>query len=205
MPEHRFPHQATWKSAIASRFDPKTAKQLWLATRAKYVELSHIEKHPTAAEEHLAAIVPSIALHLSARDIGLPTDLSLDIIHNVAMQNAKAKARFMKVLKHVPGAFRLFRFFSPRILKRDYAKAGFEVEWIEESQNRIAFNIKKCLYVDLFRKYDCVEIGPIYCRIDDYWYEPLAPTIHWTRTGTLASGASCCDFRFLSKSGVEED
>ena len=197
----KLPNRRRWKKAIFSQLDRDVSERLLKAMRAKYFEISSVEQHPAAAKEHLKEILPSVALHLSAREIGVPIDVSLEIIKLVAMENAKVKARYLKAIKYLPGSFRLFRIFSPRILKRDFEKAGFKVEWVENSQNRIAFNINKCLYVDLFRKYDCIETCQIYCSIDDFWYEPLAPVISWKRTGTLARGAKCCDFRFHSNRG----
>ncbi|MHA6326723.1 L-2-amino-thiazoline-4-carboxylic acid hydrolase [Roseivivax sp. CAU 1753] len=196
------PHQPNWKRTIALRLDRQTAERIWVTTCDKYLEIASAEKHPAAAKIHLDVILPSIAFHLSAREIGLPSDASLSIVKSVAMRNAKPKAGFMKVLKYLPGAFWLFRIISPRVLKRDFAKAGFEVEWIENNSTSIAFDINKCLYVDLFGKYDCLDIAPIFCGIDDYWYEPLAPTINWKRAGTLAKGACCCDFRFSNGSST---
>lgn len=91
----------------------------------------------------------------------MPKEVSPDIIGAVAMKSAKTKVIFTKIVKHLPGVFRFFWVFSPRILKRDFAEARFEVEWVEDSQNRVAFNIKKCHSVNLFRKYRCLEIGPL--------------------------------------------
>ncbi len=43
------------------------------------------------------------------------------------------------------------------------------------------------------------ELCPLYCENDDIAFAGLAPKITFHRTGTLASGAPCCDFHFLKE------
>ena len=45
----------------------------------------------------------------------------------------------------------------------------------------------------------CPELCPLYCENDDIAFAGLAPKITFRRTGTLASGAPCCDFHFLKE------
>ena len=45
----------------------------------------------------------------------------------------------------------------------------------------------------------CPELCPLYCENDDIAFAGLAPKITFRRTGTLASGALCCDFHFLKE------
>ena len=58
-----------------------------------------------------------------------------------------------------------------------------------------AFDTRQCIFATIFKKQGVPELGPCFCRIDEYLYSEL-PGIKFTRTGTCCRGDECCDFRF---------
>lgn len=197
----RFPDAARWRAAICATANSLLAANVWEDSQRNFATLASAELplHPLAAKVHLRQILPSIAVALAAREHRLPAEDARAVIRDVAFKNAMWKSIFLRVLKYLPGAFLLFRLVTPRVLHADYLSAGFKVSWIENSSRSLAFDVTRCLYVDLFEKYDVRDIAPIFCEIDDLWYAPLAPRIGWCRTGTIAEGADRCDFKFCSK------
>lgn len=91
-----------------------------------------------------------------------------------------------KRLKIATDAFRSFPFGSPAYLWQDVDTGDDDV---------IAFDCLRCPVADYFALHNLSELGArTFCKLDI----PLAK--QWgaslVRTGTLATGASCCDFRW---------
>ena len=132
------------------------------------------------------------ALRTDGADVGL----GITVLTPVARRLATGRRRRLALLKKLPGAYALFRLATPLALWAGYSRAGFELRWRERGRHAVAFDVTRCLYVDIFRRYGALELVPVFCAVDDYWYEQLRPVIGWHRTTTLATGGRCCDFRY---------
>ena len=56
--------------------------------------------------------------------------------------------------------------------------------------------MRRCYFLDTFTALGIPELTRAYCAGDDVMYAGLCPQLRWLRTGTLATGAPACDFRF---------
>lgn len=66
----------------------------------------------------------------------------------------------------------------------------------------MAFDVTQCKYAAFYREMGLTDIGQhIHCRRDYAMIEGFNPDIELTRTQTLMSGASCCDFRYRLADG----
>jgi hypothetical protein len=84
-----------------------------------------------------------------------------------------------------------------RVLTRlVYPSPAWEVEWLETSRDRIAFDITGCFYLDTLTRLGARELTPLYCKVDDVLYEDVSPELSWRRTTMLSTGGALCDFRF---------
>ena len=79
-------------------------------------------------------------------------------------------------------------------MQRSYPKEGWTTEWVADDEQRLAFNIRRCLYVDTLTAYGAPELMSHICAFDDWMFETLPPTIAWERTTTLGRGGDRCDF-----------
>ncbi|HEU5102344.1 MAG TPA: L-2-amino-thiazoline-4-carboxylic acid hydrolase [Roseiflexaceae bacterium] len=79
-------------------------------------------------------------------------------------------------------------------MQRSYPKEGWTTQWVADDDQRLAFNIRRCLYLDTLMAYDAPELMPHICAFDDWMFETLPPTIAWERTTTLSRGGDRCDF-----------
>lgn len=72
---------------------------------------------------------------------------------------------------------------------------ALELEVIEESPTRFAFNVKRCKYAEMYRGLGKAELGAtMSCNRDGTMVEGFNPDITFTRTQTIMGGASHCDF-----------
>ena len=59
-------------------------------------------------------------------------------------------------------------------------------------------NITKCLWHDACVRFECRELCPLFCDVDDVTYGGLRK-IGFSRTKTLGYDGDCCDFHFYQK------
>jgi L-2-amino-thiazoline-4-carboxylic acid hydrolase len=73
------------------------------------------------------------------------------------------------------------------------------IEVIDDAPGLLDFNVKRCRYAETYRAMGLGEIGDILsCDRDGAFCEGYDPRIKLTRTQTIMSGASHCDFRYRS-------
>jgi len=77
---------------------------------------------------------------------------------------------------------------------------ALQLEIIEQSSKRFAFNVTRCRYADMYKELGVLEFGKILsCNRDAALIEGMNPKIRFTRTQTIMEGAPFCDFRYEAK------
>ena len=111
-------------------------------------------------------------------------------------QAAQNKKRDMVSLTRLPFAYTLYRLGVKRYLANPFpGRVGHPMGPLR--RKRDSLQPRTCLYQEVTQALGCPELCPLYCENDDIAFSGLAPKILFRRTGTLASGAPCCDFHFL--------
>jgi len=74
---------------------------------------------------------------------------------------------------------------------------ALEIEILEQSPERLSFNVTRCRYAEMYRALGLVELGSsLSCMRDFALVEGFNSAIRLSRTQTIMEGASHCDFRF---------
>jgi hypothetical protein len=82
---------------------------------------------------------------------------------------------------------------------------ALEIDLLEQSPRRLAFNVTRCRYAELYRALGLADLGAsLSCQRDFALVEGFNPAIRLTRTQTIMEGAPCCDFRFESDDPATE-
>lgn len=77
------------------------------------------------------------------------------------------------------------------------AGGALEIDLIEQTPERLSFNVTRCKYAELYRALGLADLGgSLSCRRDFALVEGFNPGIVLERTQTLMEGAAYCDFRF---------
>lgn len=85
-------------------------------------------------------------------------------------------------------------------LPRFSAGGALEVEEVERTDDRYAFNVTHCGYAEFYKKMGVPELGFLLsCSRDFALTEGVSPDMELTRTQTIMQGANHCDFRFRLK------
>ncbi|WP_448208377.1 L-2-amino-thiazoline-4-carboxylic acid hydrolase [Azospirillum sp. sgz302134] len=86
------------------------------------------------------------------------------------------------------------------------ANDALALEVIESTPDRLAFNVTRCRYAETYRAIGVEEIGDILsCNRDGEFMCGYRPDARFTRTQTIMTGASHCDFRYSLPEGGEAE
>ena len=189
----------TWRKALIGKYGTIEAEALMGKLQQRYEELYRARPHHDhpALRKHLAQnILPGLALYQVLLAEGNDRAAALaeveQLLHASAVRSGLRKT--VAALKFLPEPFRLLRPVVRAAMRFGFPAAGWETDWLEDSDQRIAFNIQRCFYLDTLTTYGAPELTPLFCRMDDVVYEALPASIRWERTGTLGRGNDRCDF-----------
>ena len=81
---------------------------------------------------------------------------------------------------------------------------AYQMDVLEQSDERLAFNVTRCRYAEMYRALGIPELGALLsCNRDFALIEGFNPDVRLTRTQTIMEGASHCDFRFVRHGPAE--
>lgn len=77
------------------------------------------------------------------------------------------------------------------------AGGALEIEFLEESGERLSFNVTRCRYAELYEELGIRRLGAcLSCSRDASFAQGFDPAIRMERGQTIMEGAAYCDFRF---------
>lgn len=106
---------------------------------------------------------------------------------------------FLVPLRYIPDPFRLFKPGFDIVMKL-FPPSGFDTRYLEKSEERIAFDINRCFYLNTLTRYGVPELTTVFCAADEAMAELFPSSIEFQRTQTLGRGGSHCDFQYCNKS-----
>lgn len=143
-------------------------------------------------------ILPALALYLVLQEDGVTPEQARSEVARVMQASIIEENRLrMAIIKRLPFAFGLLRRAVRRTMAREFPEPGFSCDWVENTPQRIAFTMTRCLYLNTLARYGAPELTPAFCANDDAQFGLLEPVIHFRRTRTLGTGAPACDFCFM--------
>lgn len=144
---------------------------------------------------HLCNLFSALALYRSDLAEGIDAERSQQKIVSIMETYLIPRKRMFQRMAKLPGMFALLRKLIPRMMMKGNGYGWDSVE-LNLGKNVCAFDTRQCIFATIFKRQGVPELGPCFCRIDDYLYSEL-PGIEFRRTGTVCRGDACCDFRFV--------
>ena len=194
------PHEAETRRALIEHLGPDQTSALIQHARMQYQPLYKNRKDYSnkALQKHLEdSILPGIAIYQSLLAFGSSKEEALGIMEAVFREWSKPMRRRVEILGRLPFYYGMLRLLIKPILRSNFPEKGWKIEWKEHNQDRTAFDMKSCFYLDVLTEYEVPELTPMYCLMDDLVYDRASPYIKWDRTKTLGRGDDCCDFQFI--------
>ncbi len=86
-----------------------------------------------------------------------------------------------------------------RMVREVWAEDGaLEFDILEETEQRLSFNVTRCRYAELYERLGVKEFGYcLSCNRDEPLTKGFNPQMRLLRTQTIMDGAAFCDFRFI--------
>ncbi len=195
----RMPFAGPWENALAERRGAATAARMIARAEARYDELC--QGRPRQANRALRVhfergLLPGLALYQTLLEQGDTQEEALAEMEQLMASSASGLTRLMALLVRLPRPFAIFRLLEPWVIRLGFPAEGWEMEPVENSADCIAFNVRRCIYVDTLASYGAPELTRVFCGGDDVMFPALAPSITWERTMTLGRGDDRCDFRW---------
>lgn len=136
--------------------------------------------------------------HTLHEDAGLDRAASVSVIDELLQTAYRRRLSPPIKGKLMSAAFRLpvLRNTILRSMERASEDAGgFVMHEVDSPGDLMAFDVEYCPISKFLAEHDAVEVGPLVCKVDDMLAGTL-PGISLHRTGTIANGATRCDFRY---------
>jgi hypothetical protein len=81
---------------------------------------------------------------------------------------------------------------------------ALEIDVLEQTPERLSFNVTRCRYAEMYRALGLADLGSsLSCQRDFALVEGFNREITLTRTQTIMEGAPFCDFRFRTAPEAE--
>jgi hypothetical protein len=147
-------------------------------------------KLPLLEQREIEARVVGPLVRAFEKEIGPERTLSIvsEVIRGLARESGADLARLL-------GEQTLEAFAQS--LDRWREHGALELDLLEQSPTRLAFNVTRCRYAEMYRALGLADLGAsLSCQRDFTLAQGFNPAIELTRTQTIMEGASFCDFRF---------
>jgi len=116
-------------------------------------------------------------------------------------KNAIAQGRNLAQASEEPPSIAGFA----NLLERWKANDALRIEVLEQDDEHFDFNVVRCRYSEMYRDIGLGDLGALLsCNRDGAFCEGYDPRLELTRTQTIMSGASHCNFRYRWRSRDSE-
>ena len=119
----------------------------------------------------------------------------LEVVRQTIIQIARAQGA--ELAETMEGRSLAHLAASLEAWKRDGA---LEIEVLEQTGEKLSFNVTRCRYAEMYRALGIPELGELLsCNRDAALIEGFNPGVNLTRTQTIMGGAQFCDFRYVKE------
>ena len=140
-------------------------------------------------------IFPCISLYGALQRAGIDRQAAEAFLDRSWSLLAQPKARSMQLMCKIPGVYKLMpRIFWVVTVQQFGEKAGFRATFYPTDSTRVKFDMTRCLYCDVCRRFGVPELIKVFCHTDDVTDGNIHPRLCWNRTKTMGEGGDVCDF-----------
>ena len=143
-------------------------------------------------------LYPCLSLYEGLQQAGVKQQTALQFLDKTWSLLAEAQAKSIQKLLKIPGLYQKMPAIYKKVTLGQFGEAaGFHAEFYDMGKTRCKFDMTKCLYCDLCRKYGCPELVPCFCHTDDVTSGHMHPKLLWNRSKTMGEGGDVCDFDLI--------
>ena len=186
------PDASQFHRLLAQHYGDSRADEIVKRAQGCYDELcaQHPSEENRVLRMHVERIIfPGLAIYQALLADGILREEAFAHIQDIEAELVRGRQGIaVKMLKRIPGSFWLFRLSLRLQMRTMFPPERWGTEWTEDSPRRIAFNTKRCFYLETLTQYGARELTPAFCNTDNVLGEMLEPIVRFKRKGTLARG-----------------
>jgi hypothetical protein len=191
---------SAWRRTLARHYGVGKAQELAAAVQERYAVLAAgaVQPENRHLRWHLTEkILPGLALYrVLLNEQNGDNQAALRVVEEALTSEMLASSRMQFApLQWLPDAFPVLKIIFPFRMKA-FPAEGWDFTYLENSDERIAFNATRCFYLNTLTKYDAPELTASFCKCDDAMAEAFPPSIRFIRPHTLGRGDALCDFEY---------
>ena len=187
---------------LEKEFGAERTDSVLAAARGEFAALcAENDGEPKAvkAQTH-GNLYPCLALYRSLQKNGVEQKTALAFLDRSWSAMAEPKAASMRAMLKLPGLYKLMPAIFKKVTLSQFGEAaGFRAVFYDLGKDRCKFDMTRCLYCDVCRRYGVPELVPCFCHTDDVTDGNMHPKILWARTKTMGEGGDVCDFDLILK------
>jgi hypothetical protein len=146
-------------------------------------------------------ILPALALYRALRDAELEESHALGLVEVTLVGERRSGLRLGSLARRGLGRTSRPPRTRPSWL---FAPQGWELEWLADGEDLVAFDVLRCFYVDATEAYGSPELAAVFCALDDFSGDALGAGVASVRAQTIARGGDRCSFRFKRTTSRED-
>jgi hypothetical protein len=142
-------------------------------------------------------ILPGLALYrVLLKENNGNQQMAIQSVESVVRAWTLSRSYLMMLpLKILPAPFFWFRLVFPQVMKK-YPAVGWDIALVEDSNERVAFDITRCYYLNTLIALKAPELTASFCKGDDVMAELFPTSLSFIRPHTLGRGDQVCDFQY---------
>jgi hypothetical protein len=194
------PGLSGWQVFLTRRYGAEKARRLADAIRQEYgavLAQAELPEHPVLRWHIREKILPGLALYFALRqEHGGDKAAALAVVDEAFRADLYPKnQRLLAPLRVLGNGFPIFRLLLPQVMKQ-YPPEGWDIQYIENNDERVAFDITRCFYLDTLTAHGAPELTASFCKTDDIMAECFPPSLRFERPHTMGRGEARCNFQY---------
>ncbi len=141
-------------------------------------------------------ILPAAAVYKALTEHGRTSEEAVAVVTRALLGLPHLPTQALRLLLRTPRGRRFFMRHLVPAVKRLFPAAGWDVVWRERSPDRVAVDVTRCFFVDMMRRLGTSPVSLAYCAMDEAISSNLSSHLRYSRSATLAMGATRCEFCF---------
>ena len=192
-----------WEKTLAIKYGDIKSRQIADRVRGQYPFLlcrQALPENSTLRWHVTKNILPGLALYQALlAEHGGDQQTALAAVDEIFRARVLPRTgRMLAPLKYLSDPYRLLLRVFDGIMKV-YPAEGWDFEYVEKSDARIAFNCTRCFYLNTLTALGAPELTASFCKSDDVMAENFPPQIGFVRLHTLGRGDDVCDFQYIHR------
>lgn len=182
-------------------FGREKATTIYYTFSFKLEELYKVSEFDSPYKANLAFIyiLPIIALCRALVNNNMIKEEAINFIRNYIFEYQKEEVE--KYLKLINTPF-YYSFFDRKIKKyqeKHFPMNEFNTKWVEFNNQRIYFDINRCIYMEILEEYGEEGLKQLFCEIEKNIFSKIEDKVEFTVPKKISLGDDCCQFRFFKK------